>query len=64
MSVVVPEPMLLRLPRVLMVPRFAPLLKFSVNASPLPLNAAGVAELFSVVPDSVIGVAASSTVPP
>ena len=64
LSVVAPEPMLLRLPKVEMVPRFAPLLKFSVNASPLPLNAAGVAELFSVVPDSVIGVAASSTVPP
>ena len=63
MSVVVPEPMLLRLSRVLMAPRFAPPLKSSVNASPLPLNTAGVAELFSVVPVSVIGVAARNTVP-
>ena len=62
-SVVAPEPMLLSLPKVEMVPIFALPLKFSVNASPLPLNAAGVAELFSVVPVSAIGVAASSTVP-
>ena len=62
MRVVVPEPILLRLPNVLMAPRFAPPLKFSVNASLLPLNTAGVAE-FNVVPVSVIGVAASRTVP-
>ena len=63
LSVVVPEPMLLRLPRVLIVPRFTPLLKFSVNASPLPLNTAGVVELFNVVPASAIGVPARNTVP-
>ena len=63
LSVVAPEPVVFRLPNVVIDPRFAPLLKFSVNASPLPLNTAGVAELFSVVPVSVIGVAARNTVP-
>ena len=63
MSVVAPEPVVFRLPRVLMAPRFAPPLKSSVNASPLPLKTAGVAELFNVVPASVIGVAARNTVP-
>ena len=63
LSVVAPEPVVFRLPRVLMAPRFALPPKFSVNASPLPLNTAGVAELFSVAPISVIGVAARNTVP-
>ena len=63
LSVVVPVPLLLRLPRVLIVPRFAPLLKSRVNASPLPLNTAGMAELFNVVPVSMSGVDARATVP-
>ena len=63
MSVVVPVPLMLRLPKVEMVPRFTPLLKSMVNASTLPLNTAGVVELFNVVPVSVSGVDARATVP-
>ena len=63
MSVVVPVPVLLRLPRVVMVPRLTLLLKFNVRASPLPLNTACDIPLFKLVPVSVIGVIAKVTVP-
>ena len=63
MSVVVPVPVLLRLPKVVMVPRLTLLLKFRVNALPLPLKTAGDNELFRLVPVSVIGVIAKVTVP-
>ena len=63
MSVVVPVPVLLRLPRVVMVPRLTLELKFRVNVSPPPLNTAGDIELFKLVPVSVIGVIAKVTVP-
>ena len=63
LSVVVPEPMLLRLPRVLILPRFTPPLKFSVNASLAPLNTAGAMVPFKVVPLSATNAALINTVP-